>query len=96
MIQAVPSITANRAVKECQLPMLLVLTQIHSETQKHLIGVFPSAKGDETSHIVDGMYSKCIIFPFISNALDWNCGDGCKFSYAHEDFMLMPNKQTKR
>ena len=33
---------------------------------------------------------------FISDALDWCCGDGCKFSHAHEGFMLIPNTQTKR
>ena len=59
-----------------------------------MIDVFPSAEGDETPHIVDGTYSKCITIPFISDALDWCFGDGCKFSHAHEGFLLMPNKQT--
>ena len=36
------------------------------------------------------------MIPFISDALDWCCGHGYKFSYAHEGFMLMHNKQTKR
>ena len=83
-------------VKECQLPMLLVLTHIQSDTQKHVIGVFPSVQGVEATHIVDGTYSKCITIPFILDALDFCCGDGCKFSHAHEGFLLMPNKKTKR
>ena len=78
-------------IKECQLTMLLVLTHIQSETQKHVIGVFLSVEGDEVSHVTDGTYSKCITIPSISDALDWCCGDGCKFSHAHEDFLLMPN-----
>ena len=41
-------------VKEDQLPMLLVLTNIQSETQKHVIGVLPSVEG---SCIIDGTYS---------------------------------------
>ena len=76
--------------------MLLVLQHIHSEKQKHVIGVFPSADYDEISHIINGTYSKCIIIPFILNALDWCCGDGYKLSHAHECFMLMTNVQTKR
>ena len=75
-------------VKECQPPMLLLVTHTQSETQKHVFGVFPNVEGDETSHIVDGTYSKCIAIPFISDALDWYCGDGSKFSHAHEGFML--------
>ena len=47
-------------VKECQLPMLLILTHTQSETQKHVLGVFPSIEGNETSHFIDGTYSKCI------------------------------------
>ena len=81
---------------ECQLPMLLALRHINSETQKHVIGVFPCAKRDETSHIIDGTYSKCIMIPLVSDALDWCCGDGFNVSHAHEGFVLMPNKQTKR
>ena len=83
-------------VSECQLPMILVLQHIHSETQKHVIAVFPSAKCDETSHIIDGTYSKCITNPFISDALAWCCVYGCKFSHDPEGFMLMPNKETRR
>ena len=64
-------------VRECQLPMLLILQHIHNETQKHVIGVFPSAKCNETLHIIDGTYLKCIMIPFISDALDWCCSDGC-------------------
>ena len=71
-------------VRESQLPMLLVLQHIHSETQKHVIGVFPSAECDETLLIIDGTYSKCITIPFISDPLDSCCGDGCNFSHAHE------------
>ena len=82
-------------VKECQLLMLLVFTHIQSETQKHVIGVFPSVEGDETSHIVDGTYSKCITIPFISDALNWCCGDGWKFLHAHEGFLSMPINQQK-
>ena len=44
-------------LKECQLPMLLVLTLIQGEAQKHVIGVSPCVEGNETSHIVDGTYS---------------------------------------
>ena len=80
-------------VKKCQL---LVFTHMQSETQKYVIGVFPSVEGDETTHIFDGMYSKYMTMSFILEALDWCCGDGCKFSHAHEGFMLMPNEQTKR
>ena len=58
-------------VKECQIPMLLVLTNIQSETQKHIKGLFPSVEGDEASHIADGTHSKCITIPFISDALHW-------------------------
>ena len=83
-------------VKECQLSMLLALRNIHSETQKHVIGVFPCVEGDETSHIVDGTYTKCTAIPFISDALDWCFGNGCKFSHAHKGFLLLPNKRTKR
>ena len=54
-------------VKECQLPMILVLTHNQSETKKHVIGVFLSVEGNETSHLVNGMYSKCITNPFISD-----------------------------
>ena len=36
-------------VKECHLSMLHVLTHIQSETQKHVIRVFPSVEGDKTS-----------------------------------------------
>ena len=39
------------------------------------------------------------MIPFILDALDCCCGDGCKFSHAHGGFMLIPNKQknsTKR
>ena len=57
-------------VRECQLPMLLVLQHIHSETQKHVIGVFPSAECDDTLYKIDETYSKCITIPFISDALD--------------------------
>ena len=35
-------------VRGCQLPILLVLQHIHSETQKHVIGEFPCAECDET------------------------------------------------
>ena len=74
-------------VKEFQLPMLVVLRHIHSETQKH-VRVFPSAEGYKTSHIADGTYSKSITIPFISDAnaewftlisdaLDSCCGDVC-------------------
>ena len=52
-------------VKECQLPILLVLRHIHSEMKKHVIGVFPSAEDDETCPTIDGTYSKCITIPFI-------------------------------
>ena len=83
-------------VRECLLPMLLSLQHIHCQTQKHVIRVFPSAECDETLHIINRTYSKCITIPFISNALDWCCGDGCKFSDAHEGFRFMPNEQTKR
>ena len=48
--------------------MLLVLRHIHGEMQKHGIGLFPSVEGDETSHRVDGTYSKCIIIKFASDA----------------------------
>ena len=63
------------------------------ETQKHVIGVFPSVEGDATYHIVNGIYSKCIIIPFISEALDWCCDDGNRFSNAHEDFLFMLKKR---
>ena len=43
--------------KEYQLPMLLVLSHIQSETQKRTIVVFPSVDGDMTHHIVDGTCS---------------------------------------
>ena len=43
-------------VKECQFPMLLVLTHIQSKTN-----------GDETSYTVDGTCSKGIIIPFTSH-----------------------------
>ena len=78
-------------VRECQLPMIMVVSHIPS-----VKGVFPSVEWDETLHIIDGTSSKCITIPFISDALDWCYGDGCIFSNAHEDFMLMLNKQTKR
>ena len=83
-------------VRECQFPMLFVLQHIQSETQKHVTGAFPSAESDETLYVIVGTYSKCLTIPFISDALDWHCGDGCKFSHAHESFMLMPNKQSRR
>ena len=57
-------------VREGQLPMFLVLRHIHSETQKHVIRVFPSAECDKTLYIIDGTYSKYIMIPFISDALD--------------------------
>ena len=60
------------------------------------MGVFSSAECDETLHKINGTYSKCRTIPFISDALDWCCGDGCEVSHAHECFLLMPNKQTKR
>ena len=82
-------------VNKCKLPMLLFLTHIQSETQKHVIGVFPGVRGDKTSHIVNGIYSKCITIPFISDTLDWCRGDGGEFSHAHEGFLLMPNKKRK-
>ena len=47
------------------------LATYHSEIQKHVKGVFPSAECVETLHIIDGTYSKCITIPFISDALDW-------------------------
>ena len=56
----------NVVLRECWLSMFLVLQHIHSETQKHVIGVFPSAESDETLHIIDGTYSKCRTIPFIS------------------------------
>ena len=71
-------------VRECQLLMLLVVQHIHSETQKNVIGVFSSTECDETLHIIDGTYSKCITIPFISGAFDWCCDDGSKFLHAHE------------
>ena len=73
-----------------------LLQYVQNETQKHVIRVFPSAECDETLHIIDGLYSKCITIPFISDVLDWCCCDGCKFWHAHEGFILMPNKQTRR
>ena len=76
--------------------MLLVSNHIQSETQKYVIGVFPSVEGDVTSHVIDGTYSKCVTIPFISDALDWCCVYGFKFLHAHEGFLLMPNKQAKR
>ena len=82
--------------KECQLPMLFVLRQIQSETQKHVKGVLSCVQGDKTSCIVDGTYSKCMTIPFISDALDWCCGDGCKFSHVYDGFLIMPSKQTKK
>ena len=51
-------------VKELQLPMLLILTVIQREIWKHVIGVFPRVKKDETFLIVDGTYSKCATIPF--------------------------------
>ena len=65
----------------------------HSETMKHVIGVFPSVESDETSHKVDGMYRKCITIYFTSVTLDCCWGDGCKLSHAWKDFQLMSNKQ---
>ena len=41
-------------LKTCQLSIVLVLRSIPFETQKHGIGVFPSADSDKTSHIIDG------------------------------------------
>ena len=32
--------------------------------------VFPSVECDETSHIIAGTYSKCIMIPFISDDFD--------------------------
>ena len=46
--------------------------------------------------MIDGTYSKCITIPIISDALDWFCGDECKFYHAHEGYLLMPNKQTRK
>ena len=43
-------------VKEHQLP--LILKDMKRETQKHVMGMFLSVKGDGTSHIIDGTYSK--------------------------------------
>ena len=57
-------------VNKCQLPMLLVLRHHHSKTQKHVVGVSPSAEGYYIFYIVDGKYSKCITISFISDALD--------------------------
>ena len=65
--------------------MLLVLQHIKSETQKSI----PSAECDE----IDETYTKFIAIPFISDALDWCCGDGCKFSHAHEGLMLILNNK---
>ena len=56
-------------VKELQLP--LILEDVKREIQNHVLGTFLSVKGDERSHIIDGTYSKCIIIPFTSQALDW-------------------------
>ena len=72
------------------------MRHIHGKTQKHVIGVFPSAECDELFDIIDRTFTKCITIPFISDALDWCCGDGCKFSHACEDFLLMCNKQIKQ
>ena len=83
-------------IKECQLPMLLVWTHIQSDTQKHVIGLFSIVKGDETSHIIDGINSKYITMPFTSDALYWCCDDGYKCTHTHEGFLLMPNKEAKR
>ena len=44
-------------VKELQLPMLFISTDIQSETQQDVIGVFPSAEGDKISHIVKHIQS---------------------------------------
>ena len=41
-------------VRECQLPMLLVLQHIQSEIQKHVIEIIPSAECDEILHIIGG------------------------------------------
>ena len=49
------------------------------ETQKHVKGVFPSDKGDKTTHRIDGIHSKFVITTLTFEALDWCCGDGCKF-----------------
>ena len=83
-------------IKECQLSIFLLLRHIQSETQSYVIEVFPRVEGDETFHIVDGTYSKCIAISIISDALDWCCGDSSKFSHAHEGFMFMHNKQAKQ
>ena len=71
-------------LEECHLPILLILCNIHSESQKHIIRVFPSDEGDENSHIVDGTCSKYITVPFISGGLNWLCSSCCKFLHAHE------------
>ena len=39
---------------------------------------------------------KCITIPFISEALEWCCGEGCKFIKAGEGFLLMSNVYTRR
>ena len=83
-------------VKECQLPILLILSDIQRETKKHVKGVFPSVKGDGTSHIIDGTYLKCITSPFISEGLDWCCGDVCMFLTANECFLFVLNVYTKK
>ena len=44
-------------LKEHQLPMLLILTDIQWKAQMHIIVVVPSVKGDDTYHIIDGTYS---------------------------------------
>ena len=82
-------------LKALQLPMLLMLNDMKSETHKHVIGVFPSVKGDDFSYCWWNIL-KFIIFPFISETLGWCCGDGCKFLHAHEGFLLLPNVCTRR
>ena len=55
--------------------------------------------GSSFGTLEDAMMSlpmACYYPRFISDALDWCCGDGCEFSHAHEGFMVMPNKQTRR
>ena len=69
------------------------MTDIQSETQKHVIGVFKSVEGNETSHIIDGEYSKYITIIFISDALDWCCGEGWTVSTTDEGFLLMSTKK---
>lgn len=55
-IEEVDILQLALVIKDLQLPMLLILTDAKSETQKLILRVFPSVEGDKTSHIIDGTY----------------------------------------